>query len=80
MDASRWSAVCGECGKRVWGTKEAARGAIRRMIDQGSERKRGATNLRPYRACAGDGYHVGHGRQVGPNLNDPRLRFMETWA
>jgi hypothetical protein len=71
-----WAATC-TCGKRVYQTRKAAKAARRRLVLEGRDTGvREDVRLETY-AC-GTGFHIGHRVARGPNLNDGRLRFVES--
>jgi hypothetical protein len=69
------SHTCG-CGKRSYKTRGDARKVAKEMRRKGHIRT-DAARLSTYRCDTGV-WHVGH-QQPGsiPNVNDPRLRFLE---
>lgn len=72
--------ICGIDGKVLFPSRKQARSVLRRMIrEMGVPRtdERGRP-LRVYRACEPSSFHIGHkGSLSMPNLNDPRLRWVE---
>ena len=69
------STTC-DCGKRGYWDKKGAKVTVQRLRREGS---RNPQDLQAYRCPDGTGlWHVGHKTRafLGPNLNDPRLRFI----
>jgi hypothetical protein len=65
------------CGKLAYTRRGEARSVVRRMRREGD---RDPQSLGTYRCKSGnDLWHVGHvnPNANGPNLNDPRVRFVE---
>lgn len=71
--------ACGICGKILFGSRKTARSALRRMLSNGISRTdEQGRPLRVYRACDRQAFHLGHSSLIStPNLNDPRLRWVE---
>jgi len=66
-----------DCGKLAYIRRGDARAVVRRMRREGAYQPE---SLGTYKCKSGtDFYHVGHENPdaVRPNLNDPRLRFVE---
>lgn len=64
------------CGKRAYKTRDQARTVAKEMRRKGHIRA-DALRLSTYRCDTGM-WHVGHRQPEGqPNVNDPRLRFLE---
>jgi len=64
------------CGKRAYRTRQDARTVVKEMRRKGHIRG-DALRLSTYR-CTSGVWHVGHRQPAGdPNLNDPRITFLE---
>lgn len=62
---------CPGCGKRSYRTRRTARRVIRKNYPG-----EGGMRAYPCRMHGGLGFHIGHGPNLGRNLNDPRVRVL----
>lgn len=63
------------CGKRGYHTRADARKVVKEMR-RNHQIRDSADRLSTYR-CPTGRWHVGNEYGKGPNVNDPRLRFLE---
>lgn len=65
------------CGKRGYPNRDDAKKVIKEMRRQGKIRD-AAARISAYRCATDPDYwHVGHDASKGPNVNDPRTRFLD---